>query len=69
MYSGDFRGHGRKSSVFERLIANPPGNIDALLLEGTHVGQASAGHGLTSEAQVENGSLSLPVPPPVQWSH
>ena len=59
MYSGDFRGHGRKSSVFERLIANPPGNIDALLLEGTHVGQASAGHGLTSEAQVEKWLAEL----------
>ena len=59
MYSGDFRGHGRKSSVFERLIADPPGDIDALLLEGTHVGQASAGHGLASEAQVEKSLAEL----------
>ena len=54
MYSGDFRAHGRKSSLFEGMLANPPVDIDALLLEGTHVGQPSESHGLTSEAAVED---------------
>lgn len=37
-YSGDFRGHGRKRQVFERLIDNPPPDIDLLLMEGTNLG-------------------------------
>jgi len=34
-YSGDFRAHGRKSLLFQQMIANPPENIDLLFLEGT----------------------------------
>jgi len=34
-YSGDFRAHGRKSVLFERMINNPPDDIDVLLMEGT----------------------------------
>ncbi len=34
-YSGDFRAHGRKATLFERLIAQPPKDIDVLLMEGT----------------------------------
>lgn len=34
-YSGDFRAHGRKSILFEKIINNPPKNIDLLFLEGT----------------------------------
>lgn len=54
MYSGDFRGHGRKSAIFDRLLANPPREVDALLLEGTHVGHSEDVHGLCSEAEVES---------------
>jgi ribonuclease J len=36
-YSGDIRGHGRKAPVFEQLLADPPSQVDALLMEGTHV--------------------------------
>ena len=39
-YSGDFRAHGRKRSLFEKLIKNPPKDIDLLLLEGTAIGRA-----------------------------
>lgn len=38
-YSGDFRGHGRKSILFKRTIANPPKNIDCLLMEGSMLGR------------------------------
>ncbi len=38
-YSGDLRGHGRKSVLFERLLKDPPRNIDCLLLEGTMLGR------------------------------
>ncbi len=37
LYSGDIRGHGRKRTLFERMLADPPTDINALLLEGTHV--------------------------------
>jgi len=36
-YSGDFRGHGKKSSLFDRFIANPPEDIDYLIMEGTGI--------------------------------
>jgi len=34
-YSGDFRAHGRKSALFEKMVNNPPKNIDLLFMEGT----------------------------------
>lgn len=40
-YSGDFRAHGRKSKLFNKLINKPPENIDVLLMEGTTVGRGS----------------------------
>lgn len=36
-YSGDIRGHGRKASLFEQLLDHPPADVDAMLMEGTHV--------------------------------
>jgi ribonuclease J len=39
-YSGDFRGHGRKAGLFEKFIANPPKDVDVLLMEGTVIGRA-----------------------------
>lgn len=38
-YSADFRGHGRKCVVFDKLIQNPPKDVDCLILEGTMVGR------------------------------
>ncbi|WP_293905664.1 MBL fold metallo-hydrolase [Phenylobacterium sp.] len=38
LYSGDFRAHGRKSKLVERLMASPPHDIDVLLMEGTNLG-------------------------------
>ena len=37
-YSGDFRVHGRKATLVERLMARPPPSIDVLLMEGTNLG-------------------------------
>jgi len=34
-YTGDIRGHGRKVSAFERLLADPPHPVHAILMEGT----------------------------------
>jgi ribonuclease J len=38
-YTGDFRAHGRKAILTEKLIANPPKNVNVLLMEGTCVGR------------------------------
>jgi ribonuclease J len=38
-YSGDFRGHGRKSILFNKMIENPPKDIDCLLMEGSMIGR------------------------------
>lgn len=38
-YSGDFRGHGRKRTVFEAFLRNNPGPVDCLLMEGTTLGR------------------------------
>jgi ribonuclease J len=40
-YSGDFRAHGRKSQLFQRMIAKPPQNIDLLFLEGTMLNRSN----------------------------
>ncbi len=53
-YSGDLRGHGRKRTLFDQLITQPPKDVNVLLLEGTHVRQAPATtSSLPSEEAVE----------------
>ncbi|MCH8858963.1 MAG: hypothetical protein IID54_05200 [Proteobacteria bacterium] len=53
LYSGDFRGHGRKASVFERLLEDPPGDVDVLLMEGTTVSRTGEGKQFASEDDLE----------------
>ena len=54
-YTGDIRGHGRKASAFERLLADPPTPVHAILMEGTsfraHEGTADPAE--LSESDVE----------------
>ena len=38
-YSGDFRGHGRKAALFEKMLQQSPTPIHALLMEGTSIGR------------------------------
>jgi ribonuclease J len=53
-YSGDFRGHGRKASLFRRLLDQPPFPINVLLCEGTHIRREQATDEVPrSEADVE----------------
>ena len=40
-YSGDFRGHGRKGVLLDRMIKNPPKDIDCLLMEGSMLGRGN----------------------------
>jgi len=56
MYTGDLRGHGRKSRLFENMIADPPLGIDALVMEGTNVRagvDGVAGRPPATESQLE----------------
>jgi len=56
LYSGDFRSHGRKSSLVERLMASPPSSVDVLLMEGTNLG---ADKPTKSEHDLESDFVSL----------
>lgn len=38
-YTGDFRAHGRKSSLIDKIIESPPTNVNVLLMEGTCIGR------------------------------
>lgn len=53
-YSGDFRSHGRKATLFERLTENPPQNIDTLLLEGSSLGRLTDSQQFPTEKEIEN---------------
>ena len=48
-YSGDFRAHGRKSKLMDRLIADPPKDVDVLLMEGTTLGRPDTEAGFPTE--------------------
>ena len=56
MYSGDFRLHGRKSELVKRLMEHPPGQIDALIMEGTNLGSDKP---CSSEADLEDRYCEL----------
>jgi ribonuclease J len=53
-YSGDFRAHGRKSSLFDRLVKAPPRSIDALLVEGSSLGRLDDVQRFPTETDVES---------------
>jgi ribonuclease J len=36
-YTGDIRGHGRKTGIFEELLRKPPDDVNVLLMEGTNI--------------------------------
>jgi len=52
-YSGDFRSHGRKAALFDRLTTTPPKNIDALLLEGSSLGRLNDDQQFLTEKEIE----------------
>jgi ribonuclease J len=58
-YSGDLRAHGRKASLFERLLAHPP-SVHTLLLEGTRIDERGSGErAARSERDVEEQALAV----------
>lgn len=52
-YSGDFRGHGRKSALFTRMIESPPRGVDCLFMEGSMLGRGDQEY--KDEVAVEKG--------------
>jgi ribonuclease J len=52
-YSGDLRAHGRKGSLFEALITNPPRDIDTMLMEGSSLGRLADDQSFPSEVALE----------------
>jgi len=52
-YSGDFRSHGRKGKLFEKLLQNPPKDVDVLLMEGTTLSRSGLENKYPSEDEIE----------------
>ncbi len=69
LYTGDFRAHGRKARLTERMIASPPRNVDVLIMEGTNL---ASGKSTETEAELEEGFFKLAKSTPrhvfVCWS-
>jgi ribonuclease J len=62
-YTGDIRAHGRKSRLFDRLVATPP-SAQVLLMEGTNVRAKAARVPRTTETDVENQLVNTYVTTP-----
>ena len=52
-YTGDFRTHGRKPSVFNQLLKDGPKNVDVLLMEGTNIGRGLDAEKTVNESELE----------------
>ena len=53
-YTGDLRAHGRKADLFERLLSEPPSDVDVLLMEGTTITRTDTDKGFPTEDEIEN---------------
>ena len=63
-YSADFRGHGRKASLFEQFLKTAPKQVDVLLMEGTTIGREDGKESIKSETDLEGEIFeSLKVTP------
>ena len=56
-YTGDFRGHGKKAVSFERMIEDPPENIDYLITEGTQIENGDTPY--NTEDDIENAIVDI----------
>lgn len=53
-YSGDIRAHGRKGALFERLLRDPPKDVDAMLMEGSSLGRLDESADFPTESEIED---------------
>ncbi|EAQ37514.1 metallo-beta-lactamase family protein [Nitrobacter sp. Nb-311A] len=58
-YSGDIRGHGRKAALFEKLVSDPPENVDVMLMEGSSFGRLDPDLSFPTESEVEQRLVEL----------
>ena len=58
-YSGDFRAHGRKAKLFEKLIENPPQNVDLLFMEGSSLGRLDYEGKFPTETDIEEELITV----------
>lgn len=56
LYTGDFRRHGRKSTLVDAIMNKPPTDIDVLLTEGTNLGSDKP---IKSETDLEADFVEL----------
>ncbi len=56
LYTGDFRRHGRKSVLVDRMMAHPPADVDVLITEGTNLGSDKP---VISESDLERDFVEL----------
>jgi ribonuclease J len=59
-YTGDIRGHGRKSGIFEELLRKHPTDVDVLLMEGTNIRPSTEGQSdgaYLSETELEQACV------------
>lgn len=56
LYTGDFRLHGRKGGLVRALMAHPPADLDALVMEGTNLGSDKP---CVSETELEDRFVDL----------
>jgi ribonuclease J len=52
-YSGDIRAHGGKSKLFEGLVAHPPADVHAMLMEGSSLGRLEPEGAFPTEGEIE----------------
>lgn len=53
-YSGDFRMHGRKGKLTQKLMDFPPEKIDVLMLEGSSLGRTGGDEAFPTETEIED---------------
>lgn len=56
-YSGDFRAHGRTHWRYQRLVRNPPKDVNKLLMEGSSLGRLGMDEQFQTEDQLEEEML------------
>jgi ribonuclease J len=56
LHTGDFRRHGRKSALVDKMMAKPPADIDVLLSEGTNLGSDKP---VMTEEELESDFVEL----------
>lgn len=58
-YSGDLRAHGRKAGIFESLLAHPPRDVHAMLMEGSALGRLDPEARFPTEQEIEERLLAV----------